>query len=229
MRPVITIPHRLFRHTSFAWSIDWRNQTSGDFNDGVTGTSFGGFPRWIGSPGVFMHREDLRRWRAVRNTARGRIGIYRVRIVDSVGFLPSETVTQPLWLRQGKPSLEGNLTQDGNGWLYEPFALAAAPALRGATEIRLDMASVNGLAPKQGQIMSHQDWPFVVTWVRAVGGTIYRCGVEMPLRADIKPGAPVLMQGVGRFEATESGMGLDEYEGSAFSRFKLQFTEVLAR
>lgn len=229
MRRIITIPEGLFRYTTFSWRIDWRNQAAGDFTDGTTNTAFAGFPRWVGSPSIVLHNDDLLRWRAVRNMAQGRIGIFRVRIVDVAGWDDNEMVPDAAWLSQGVPFAGGNVFANGLGWQYEPFALAAGPASRGATEVDLDMSPVGGVAPRQGQIMSHDDWPFSVSWVQPMGDSIYRVGVQMPLRADISAGDFVLMRGTGRFEATEADMGSEDYDLQRVARPALQFTEVLRR
>lgn len=222
-REIVTVPRCVLRQLSVNWDIDWRGRGLGDTTDGVTRTMYDGFPRWTGSPQVVLTADTIRQWRAVRATAQGRRSIYRIEMVDPVGFRPQETGASDRTIR------DGTAFGPDVSFRYAPFALAVGTHGKGAEEIRVDAAPCNGVAPKIGQIMSHDDWPFTVTWVQPVSGTVYDIGVQMPLRAAIRDGDFVLMRGVGRFEAADEGMGNPSYGPASFSRPRLSFREVLAR
>lgn len=226
-RSIITLPPSLMRWLDMTWDIDWRGQGAGDFTSGVTRTVYAGFPRFVGRNQVFLHRDGIRQWRAIRAAAQGRRNIYRIRMFDPQAF--SLTETGGVEGGSGTPFSEGQYFETGFGFVDNPFALAVGAHSAGAEEIRVDVSSCNDVAPKQGQIMSHNDWPFKVTWVQHVSGTVYDIGIQMPLRSAIADEDPVLMRGVGRFEATEEGMGNPAYGVDRVSRPTIQFTEVLAR
>ena len=64
------------------WDIDWRGQPSAERSDGSTQVVNNAFPRWVGSPRVVLNSGQLAQWRAIRWQAQGRLGIYRVFMVD---------------------------------------------------------------------------------------------------------------------------------------------------
>lgn len=223
-RDTITVPPHVLLWTNMAWDIDWRGQSAGDATGGLTRTVFNGFPRWVGEPQAFVKDETLRQWRAIRASAQGRANIYRMQMVDPAGYKYPNTP------QNGTTFEDGGRFSDGQGFLPQQFALSIGGHAKGAEEIRVDMSSISGApSPNQGQIMSHDDWPFMVNWVLPVSGTIYDIGVQMPLRAAIADGDPILMQGVGRFEAVGDDMGAVPYGPAHYSRPKLQFREVLRR
>ena len=226
-RSIITLPPQLLKWLVRSWDIDWRGQGAGDFTSGVTRTLYAGFPRWVVESPIILEREQILQWRAIRAAAQGRRHIYRIRMYDPQGFSLSETGGTEGG--SGTPFSEGQYFETGFGFEYNPFALAVGAHAAGAEEIRVDVSSCNDVAPKQGQIMSHNDWPFEVTWVQHVSGTVYDIGIQMPLRSAIADEDPVLMRGVGRFEAMDEGMGNPAYDPTRFSRPQLRFQEVLAR
>lgn len=228
-REIVTLPRRLMRQMQVTWAIDWRGQVSPDFTSGVSQTVGFGFPRWTGAPSLRLRRDMLREWRAISGALRGRARVLRVPMVDPLGFDPSEAGATPADLSTGVSFDDGTRFDGGAGWAFDSFALASGAASRGDTALRVDVASCAGVAPKAGQIMSADDWPFVVTSVRPAGGTLYDLTVEMPLRADIADGAVVLMEGVGRFEAVEEGMGAVAYGRSQTGDVTLSLQEVLNR
>jgi hypothetical protein len=228
-RQIITPRAGLLQMLSVDWDIDWRNQAQGDFNDGLGRTQFAGFPRWVGTPRVRLGRAALGEWRATRASAQGRVGLYRIRMQDLGVFNPADAGATGTEATLGKTTAAGNYFSNGFGWEWSPFALAVADYAAGAEVIRVDTTSCNGLAPVVGQIMSHDDWPFAVTYVRDRGSDIYELGIQMPLRAAITSGDQVLLQGRGRFEARESGMGRVAYDRNPRAAVELDFVEVLAR
>ncbi|NRB18058.1 MAG: hypothetical protein HRU33_10960 [Rhodobacteraceae bacterium] len=77
--------------------------------------------------------------------------------------------------------------------------------------------------------MSHDDWPFVVTWVTLISGDVYELSIQMPLRAAIAVGDLINLRGVGRFEAVDEKAGNPAYDLQRVSKIQLSFREVLTR
>jgi hypothetical protein len=222
-RPIITVPQGFLRATNFDWDIDWRGQPPSDRTSGVTQTVVNAFPRWVGSPQIYLRGALIGQWKAIRGSAQGRVGIYRVPMCDPVGFALSEAGTVPA---DGLTYSDGNLFDNDKGFTFNPVCEAVTRADAGAEKVRVSSPTV---APKQGQIMSHDDWPFEVSWVQEVSAGTYDIGVQMPLRSTIYAGDTVNLQGVGRFEAVEEGMGNPSYGSGRVSTPRLQFREVLTR
>ncbi|EBA06007.1 hypothetical protein [Sagittula stellata] len=228
-RQIVTIPANFLRHLSYNWEIDWREQSLGDFNDGVTNSMFGGFPRWVGAPSIHLDRQTIGQWRAIKATAQGHYGIYRVRMADPASFVRTATGATSETVCIGQKTADGNTFSNGFGTEYAPIATASGAYAAGAETIRIDTTGANGIAPHVGQIMSHDDWPFLVTWTRDRGSNVWELGVQMPLRAAIADGDVIQLRGVGRFQATESGMGSIGYGAGMLTTASLSFIEVSSR
>jgi hypothetical protein len=224
-REIITIPSSLMRITRVDWDIDWRGQGVGESNAGSGQTIYNAFPRWTGSVALYLRRDSLLQWRAIRAQAQGRVGIYRVPMRDPLGFDAVETGQS---YPTGVPFANGQSFGSGYGFAYEPFCTAVNAASAGDTQIRVDASAV-GVAPKIGQIMSHNSWPFLVTWVTEISLDVYDIGIQMPLREAIVVDDPVLMQGVGLFEVTEDKSGAMPYGHKHQSTPVFDFREVLNR
>lgn len=222
-RVVITIPPILLTSLDMNWTIDWRGQ-SAPLNDGNTQTVFNKFPRWVGSPSVFLYRENIAHWRAINSEAQGAVGIYKVRMFDPAGINAAN------FYPGGIPFSSGALFSSGVGFEYEPTGYARVAASAG--DLTLSMASDFGL-PRIGQIMSHNDWPFIVTSVIDDGtsGPEQRCtiGLQMPLREAIAVDDVISLRGMGRFEASDPGMGVAGYDANQTATVQLSFQEVLTR
>lgn len=217
-RPIVTLPAAFLKFLQVDWDIDWRGQGLGETTGGGSATVFNRFPRWVGSPSVFLAGEALAQWRAIRATAQGRLGIYRVPMVDPVGF------DAPLKSQQS--FADGASFASGGGFVAEPLCFAEQAAAIGAEQIRIRGVEA---APRPGQIMSHGLWPFVVTWAQQVSDGVFDLGVQMPLRAAIAAGDPVRLEAMGLFEAVEGSMGRVSYDASRAAQVKLNFREVLNR
>lgn len=225
-RDIITLPRSIMRLLSCDWTPDWRGQSLGDTSDGVSTAVYNAFPRWTGSPTVYLRREAIFQWRAIRASAQGRRHIYRVPMVDPLGFDWQSAAGQ---LGSSGVSFSGGQSfANGVGYAYVPVALAVGAFAAGAGEITLDV-SLTGVAPKVGQIMSAADWPFMVTSILSQNGTQYSVTIEMPLRAPLADGDPIRLEGVGLFEAVEEGMGNPVYTRNHVARPQMKFQEVLNR
>lgn len=227
-RPLITVPPDVFRATSADWDIDWREVSAGIGTGGRNGILVGQLPRWIGGPGLVIHADTLRDWRAHRWAGRGQTGVYRLTMVDPIGL-------SAMGFNDPGPGLPAGVPFDGP----EPFAggagfehrwqvpiIGAAPA--GAGEIVVDESALPaGLHLRVGQILSHDDWPFGVTsrMAEETAGH-YRLTVEMPLRRAIPDGALIDLAATGLFELV-GGSGNPGYGLDRVSRPTLQLQEWL--
>lgn len=220
-REIVTIPPNFLRVLSTNWDIDWRGQSVGEAISGTSTTVYNSFPRWIGSPNVALVGNEITQWRAIRAQAQGRVGIYRMEMVDHLGFASSAPYPN------GISFSGGGLFSNGSGFAYTPICRAVYAAAMGATEIRVDVAGQ--AAPVVGQIMSHDDWPFMVVWAVLVSGDIYDIGIQMPLRADIAANELINLRGVGRFETVDGNAGNPAYDRRHVSNIQLSFREVLNR
>ncbi len=229
-RRLITVPDTVLRFTMADWEIDWRGIGAGQHGAGGEVVVHNAFPRWVAKSRIFLRGDDLARWRAIRAHAQGRLSIYRIRMCDPVGAEWGAFGGPPAFAAGGVPFAGGISWSTGQNWLYRPFATADAPAPAGAEQIDIDTTSASGFTPRDGQIMSADDWPFVVTSVRRLtGANRFRLGVQMPLRAPIQGGARIDLIPIGRFVATEDAMGAAPYGAARISRVALSLTENLNR
>lgn len=227
-REVLNVPRDLMRSIEVNWTPDWRGQSLPEANSGVSTVVYNRFPRWVGSPRLVLSGSRLLAWRAIRAKAQGRKNLYRVPMVDPVGFNHGLAAERAGVGSEGLPFSTGAYFSTGHGFSYDPAAVAVGGFARGADEIRLDTAAA-GFFPVVGQIMSHDDRPFIVTEILETSEAECTVGIQMPLRASIPDGAPVLMQGRGIFEAAEEGMGNPSYGVDLVSRVRLSFQEYLNR
>ena len=170
-RPIITIPAGFLHFLDVDWDIDWRGQPPGNDTGGGTSVVYNRFPRWIGSPSIVLQGEAIAQWRAIRAQAQGRVGIYRLPMVDPIGFTSGAAPS-------GTSFAGGASFASGVGFASEPACFAVTDVSAGAVQIRVENAEV---APVVGQIMSHKLWPFLVTWVSEVSAGVYDLGIQMPL------------------------------------------------
>ncbi|AKO96833.1 hypothetical protein MALG_01657 [Marinovum algicola DG 898] len=227
-REIVDVPRGLLRLLEVDWDIDWRAQGLRDSADGVSTAVINRFPRWSGSPRVVLSGERLRAWRAIRAEAQGLVGLYRVPMVDPVGYRPQAAAEAAGIAATGVPFSTGEVFSHGQGFAFDPVALATAGFAAGAREITLDTATAGGF-PKVGQILSHDDRPFMVTAILATSGTECTIRIQLPLRADLPAGGRVQMQARGIFQAAEQQMGNPSYGRDQVSRVRLSFQEVLNR
>lgn len=224
---IITIPRAVMCATNYNWDIDWRGQSVGEPVAGDAQVVFNRQPKWIGSPSLAIHDRDVQNWwRAIRATARGRARIYRVPMVDPVGFDDYYDVERT-WHTNGKQFSTDVRFNTGFGFEYRPFVTCVGNTAAGTTEIVVNETSA--VRPcNVGQIMSHDDYPFIIT-SRTPSGTNFRLTVEMPFRQAIPDGAIIFQYATGLFQAVTDTMGLPSYDANRLTRPQLQFTELLTR
>lgn len=221
-RPIVTIPTSAIRDTIHDWDIDWRNRETGTTLRGVTKAVVDGFPRFVGSPRLFLIGAEYRRIRTTIMTARGNAGIYRIPMYDPISY---RRKTTNITMSTGQTFNTGLFMEEVE------TVVAAAPAAAGSTEVLFDVPTGHP-TPVYGQLMSHgRDWPFVVTNVdaHATVADRYTMRVEPPLRADIEIGDEIRHDAIGRFEITEQGGNLPSYGGDEAGVHQFSFREVITR
>jgi hypothetical protein len=214
-RAIIDIPRVMLLATTCDWDIDWRGQSAGSGSNSEQ-IVYNRQPRFIGSPTITLLPEMIPHWRALRARVQGRVGVWRVPMIDPLGFEQSRGA----WVADWAAYLSGYYVED------RPQILCAEAADAGATTLLVDerMAS----APVGiGAYLSHDDWPFVVT-DRVQEGVYARLSVQM-LRRPIALGAAIDLEARGVFIGSSDTMGLPEYGLGRTSGPKLDFVEWITR
>ncbi|MFC4668920.1 hypothetical protein ACFO5X_10175 [Seohaeicola nanhaiensis] len=227
-RQIITVPRELMRVMNSSWDIDWRGQSMGETTGGMNRTVFTAFPRWMGAPSLYLRRETILSWRALKLAAQGQVNIYRLSMIDPIGFDFQGAVWGAGIGAEGIPFDEGVTFDEGVGFDFQPTCTAVNGAAAGATQLRVNITPA-GIVPRVGQIMGHGDWPFAVVAVSMVSAGVYDLRIQMPLRAAIAAGDMILHEGVGLFEVAEEGGGDLSYEFKHEARPVFRFREVLTR
>ncbi|ETX26514.1 hypothetical protein [Roseivivax isoporae] len=225
-RPIVTVPYSMMCALERDWWIDWRGQAEAERVGGGTQVVFNQFPRWMGEMAFSFTAEKSAYWRAIAWAAQGRLGIYRLFMADPLVFIRAKVLPAD-WIRLGKPFSNDQRFSTGYGFDPGPQVSAAAAAAPGAEEILVTVTDP-GLVPKQGQIISADDWPMGVLWVAAEGGDVYRLGVTLQ-RATIAVGDPISLVATGLFEALDDLGSRLAYGKSRTSAPTMTFREVLNR
>lgn len=252
-RTIVDMPYDIVRDLTFNWDIDWRGQSSSDTTAGTTQVVYNQFPRWVGTPSYFIKPEEIGRWRALRAKVQGRRNVWRVKLGDPAVFSEGNlntalsSVGLPWSSAGGTADLhkedDDDLLQENNdkiliedfqdvswsnskNWSYVANMVVAADYPAGSTFITVDITT-EGVAPVLGQIMSHNDWPFLVTSVEQTSGNIYTIGVQMPLREAVTEGSQIKYIGTGLFEALTDTEGNPAYNDVGFSRPQFKLREWL--
>ena len=224
---IVTLPLDLMVQSVVDWDIEWRGAPDMQTIAGGTVSVVNQMPRWIGRPSLVLTEALIARWRAIRWAARGRVNVYRVQMFDPLVRSRGSFSGASAAFRAGLAFSTGARFSTGSGFAYAPFVLAHAAAA-GAEEIEVTVPD-GGVVPGLGQIMSHDDRPFGVTSVTALGGAEYRLTVEMPLRAAIPEGGIVNHIGTGLFKADSDAMGQAAYGPMKVAQPQLSFVEYLNR
>jgi len=216
-RDIITIPPDLCRVTAFDWDIDWRTQPGGETTAGNSQIYQQGFPRWFGNLPLVLTPSLILRWRAVRAHARGRLGLYKVTMPDWLIGVPGE----------GQPWYDGQPWGNDEFWESNPLWLFAANAPRGSSTIRVTVPE--GMpAPQQGRIVSHNDWPTIITSVAEISAQ-WELTIARPLIEAAVSGDPLSLRPTGIFEAISDGTGNPAYDLDRVARPVMEFREYLNR
>lgn len=226
-RRVVTVPYDLLTATEIDWDIDWRGQPGAETTADTSQVVYNRFPKWVGALSLVQPPEIVGRWRALRWSAQGRAGIYRLPMIDPVSFDRERELGSEVASR-GNPFSTGSYFSSGSGFYAGPFVEAAAAASAGSEEIVLKISDP-ALVPKVGQIISADDLPMGITHVIADSESTYRVGIQMPLRAPISAGAAISLVGIGRFEVLTDMAGRGGYGLDRVSTPSIEFREVLAR
>lgn len=219
-RPVITLSRQLMRQIQFDWRIEWRGVASGTAFNGNSAYVVNALPRWIGTPQFVTARSALAHWRATIAQMQGRHGTMLIDMCEPAAF----GMQAGAYKANGLPFANGTYLTTGKGMEFERTVRAHRPAARGATSIL-----VTDDVPGVGQIMSHDDWPFMVTFVTVLEGGVYEIGVQMPLRRAIAQGDTIRMQGRGLFEVTDEAQGWASYGLDRVATPSISLQEVLNR
>ncbi len=221
-RAIITMPASINKRLSaIDWDIDWRTQPSPEGTDGNSRVMVGGFPRWVGSLNLTLFRDDILTWRATRAQAKGRLGLYRVIMVDPIVPVPIE----------GQPWGNGQPWANGLPWVGESFWVVETAAARGATSVRVTIPT-DAPVPKVGQIVSHDDWPTRVVAASLASG-VWTLTIDRPLMAAAQINDTIDLRAKGVFEASDDAAGNPSYESGRTRRHTsyatIQLREYLSR
>lgn len=212
-RRIITLTPDFPRVSAVNWDIDWREQSTGAAVSGRRGISLSNLPRWVGTPSLWFYQEAIGKWRAHRLSARGMTGIFRLPMIDPAVFHHPDL--------DALPFSDDALFGDDTGFANELEVRCPDGAAAGATEIVVDLSTTTGTI-RQGQIMSHGDWPFCV--VSIDGGTLT---IEPPLRRAIPAGDLILLRGRGLFEMVQARTGATGYDANHVAQTEFQLQEWL--
>lgn len=217
-RRIITIPPGFMRNIEVNWDIDWRGQSPRAKVNGATEDVLSAYPLWVGTPTISLRREHILAWRAIRAQAQGRANLYRIRMCDPLGSHLTGAA------QSGVPFSDDQPFASGLGFENRPFMTAVSGVSRGS-----ETMVVSGTPPRQGQIISHNDWPYLVTSVLAVSGGDHRITFQMPLYAAIPAGDPVYLDGSSLFEAADADMGAAPYGPGFHTTARLSFRQYINR
>lgn len=224
MQPkIVTIQRSLMTASVFDWDIDWRGKSAGDTNAGSSEVVYGTFPRWIGSPQLNLCQETLPQWRAIRASARGRVNVYRVPLIDASGY--AKKMTAQIFDLAGQKGVNGLSFSNQLPTEFQPFVLPKVAVLKGANSVIIDTTPVPDYVPHVGEILSNKDFPFIVTEVLLTGTNEYTLSVEMPFREAIAAGEAIDVIPYGLFKVASDTSGNPSYDVNFRSAPKFDFVE----
>lgn len=228
-RQIVTVPRSIAASTRFTWDIDWRGQSPGESMTGATPIVYNAAPRWVGKPVLGLNKDAILQWRAIRAQAQGRALAYRFPMIDPLGDRAAHSVAAQSWIGSGVPFATGASFSTGAGFAYAPSARLVNAAPAGATSMTIDVTGAPR-APYVGQMLSHDNWPFVVTSVTAATvADHYDLTVQMPLRKAIAADEPISYFASGIFVAADDLTGAPQYERRMRSRPEMSLVEYITR
>lgn len=224
-RQTVNVPYAMMQAAERNFYIDWRGQPEAERAGGGTQIVFNAFPRWMADLSFTFSRDASGFWRSLQWQAQGRVGMYRLFMVDPMLFTAPDMPPKV----DDLDNAFGVQPYAGPAWTFTdpPQVTAEAAAVAGASSIQVTVDDI-ALLPKVGQIISADDWPMGVTSVTANGGTSYTLGVALQ-RATISIGDPINLVATGIFEATSDTAGAAGYGVPRVTSPALTFREVLNR
>jgi hypothetical protein len=229
-RPIVTVPRSLMRVTAVDWDIDWREKGAREATDGSMQTVIAAAPRWVGTVPLRLTPETILAWRAIRDEARGRTGLYRLPLVDPLGINLAAGHIPAALRNLGVPFSTDERFLTGQGFSYLPAVeLVAAAAPGDRVLILRDLGFGHPL--RVGMFLSHNDWPIRITSRTEIeddDGPLVEVTVAPFLRNAIPAGALIEMAATGIFEVTD-GSGNPAYDLSRISTPTLNVQEWLNR
>jgi hypothetical protein len=164
IRTIIDIPPSLMKLDASDLEINVRGRSGGTSSTGVDHVIYGSQPRWEGKVSLILPRkQDVLSWRALYSKIKGRVNLFRFRIVDPHGpqiqganGLISQSSNNP-----AVPHSDNSTFSDGTGYAYEPTLSLASTLTVGSTSLTVD-ASPIGDALQVGHYFSIDSWPYRV-------------------------------------------------------------------
>lgn len=164
IRTIIDIPPSLMKLNASDLEINVRGRSGGTSSTGVDHVIYGSQPRWEGKVSLLLPRkQDVLSWRALYSKIKGRVNLFRFRIVDPHGpqiqgetGLISQSNNNPT-----VPHSDDAYFSDGSGYAYEPTLSLSSVLAVGTTQITID-ASPIGDALQVGHYFSIDDWTYRV-------------------------------------------------------------------
>lgn len=144
--------------------INVRGRSGGTSSTGVDHVIYGSQPRWEGKVSLLLpYKSDILAWRALYSKIKGRVNLFRFRIVDPHGpqIQGATSLISPETNIPSVPHSDDSTFSDGAGYAYEPTLSLSSALSVGATSLTVD-ASPIGDALQVGHYFSIDDWTYRV-------------------------------------------------------------------
>lgn len=191
IREIIDIPASIMRVTASDLEINVRGRGGSSSVTGVDQVIYGSQPRWEGEVSLILPcKEDVLLWRVLYSKIRGRVNLFRFRIIDIHGPQINGQNGDVSDAVEAVPHSDDAFFNDDAGYNYKPVVLTTVSHSMGASEILIDATAIND-ALEPGHYVTIDDWTYRV--VGMSGTTAARTyAIEPPLRRDLSIGAQVL-------------------------------------
>jgi|11BtaG_2_1085332.scaffolds.fasta_scaffold34550_1 hypothetical protein len=169
IRTIIDIPPSLMKLDASDLEINVRGRSGGTSSTGVDHVIYGSQPRWEGKVSLLLpYKNDVLAWRALYSKIKGRVNLFKFRIVDPHGpEIPSANGVITASGNNSVPHSDNSTFSDGAGYAYEPRLSLKSDLSVGDTSLTID-ASTIGDALQVGHYFSIDDWPYRIV---AIYGT----------------------------------------------------------
>lgn len=164
IRTIIDIPPSLMKLDASDLEINVRGRSGGTSSTGVEHVIYGSQPRWEGKVSLLLPtKNDVLAWRALYSKIKGRVNLFRFRIVDPHGpqIQGATSLISPETNNPSVPHSDNSTFSDGSGYAYEPTLALESALSVGATSLTVD-ASPIGDALQVGHYFSIDGWPYRV-------------------------------------------------------------------